>query len=147
MKKLLIASLITIASHTTFAADTKATTVKADPLFTKATQLYEAKDYPAAFQEMQRLADTGNKQAIFNLGYMTQAGQGTAKDEKKALQYYQDASNKGYGPATFALAQAYHKGTLGLKARMKRPLSLLIFFLGKVSLNMINLLFRNYCLY
>lgn len=114
MKKLLIASLITIASHTTFAADTKATTVKADPLFTKATQLYEAKDYPAAFQEMQRLADTGNKQAIFNLGYMTQAGQGTAKDEKKALQHYQDASNKGYGPATFALAQAYHKGTLGL---------------------------------
>ena len=39
MKKLLIASLMTIASHTAFAADTKSTTVKTDPLFTKATQL------------------------------------------------------------------------------------------------------------
>ncbi len=114
MKKLLIASLITLASHAAFAADSKTPTTKVDPLFTKATQLYEAKDYPAAFQEMQRLANTGNKQAIYNLGYMTQAGQGTTRDEKKALQYYQDASNKGYGPASYSLAQAYHKGTLGL---------------------------------
>lgn len=114
MKKLLIASLMTIASHTTFAADPKTSTIKPDPAFTKATQLYDAKDYPAAFQEMQRLATTGNQQAVYNLGYMTQMGQGTAKDEKKAIQYYQDASNKGYGPASFSLAQAYHKGTLGL---------------------------------
>ncbi len=114
MKKLLIASLITVVSHSAFAADTKTSTIKPDPIFTKATQLYEAKDYAAAFQEMQRLATTGNQQAIYNLGYMTQLGQGTAKDEKKALQYYQDASTKGYGPASFSLAQAYHKGTLGL---------------------------------
>jgi TPR repeat protein len=114
MKKLLIASLITLASHTTFAADNKVTSTKADPLFTKATQLYEAKDYAAAYQEMQRLANTGNTQAVHNLGYMTEHGQGTVKDEKKALQYYQDASSKGYGPASFRLAQAYHKGNLGL---------------------------------
>lgn len=114
MKKLLIASLIAITSHTALAADPKTSTTKSDPAFTKATQLYEAKDYPAAFQEMQRLATTGNKQAIYNLGYMTQLGQGTVKDEKKALQYYQEASNKGYGPASYVLAQAYHKSTLGL---------------------------------
>lgn len=114
MKKLLIASLITIASHAAFAADHQAITNKADPLFGKATQLYDAKNYPAAFQEMQRLADTGNKQAIYNLGYMTQLGQGTVKDEKKALQYYQTASSKGYGPASYILAQAYHKAELGL---------------------------------
>ncbi|WDZ50625.1 tetratricopeptide repeat protein [Acinetobacter vivianii] len=114
MKKLLIASLITLAIHTAFAADNKAPPTKSDPLFTKATQLYETKDYAAAYQEMQRLANTGNMQAIHNLGYMTEHGQGTVKDEKKAVQYYLDASNKGYGPASFSLAQAYHKGSLGL---------------------------------
>ncbi|MDM1019845.1 tetratricopeptide repeat protein [Acinetobacter sp. VNK23] len=112
MKKLLIASLIVVASHSVFAADNK--TSAAPDVFAKATQLYEAKNYPEAFQEMQRLANTGNAQAIYNLGAMTQQGQGTNKDEKKALQYYQDASNRGFGKATFILAQAYHKGNLGV---------------------------------
>jgi len=111
MKKLLIASLITLASHTAFAADSKNA---ATDVFAKATQLYEAKDYNAAFQEMHRLADTGNTQAIYNLGYMHQMGQGTSKDDRKALQYYQDASNKGYGKASFTLAQLYHTGDLGV---------------------------------
>ena len=112
MKKLLIANLIMVASHSVFAADNK--TSAAPDVFAKATQLYEAKNYHEAFQEMQRLANTGNAQAIYNVGYMTQIGQGTVKDEKKALQYYQDASNKGFGKASFILAQAYHKGNLGL---------------------------------
>ena len=85
MKKLLIANLIMVASHSIFAADNK--TSAAPDVFAKATQLYEAKNYPEAFQEMQRLANTGNAQAIYNVGYMTQIGQGTVKDEKKALQY------------------------------------------------------------
>lgn len=120
MKKLLIASLMTIASHTAFAADAKTSVTKSDPLFTKATQLYEAKDYSAAFQEIQRLANAGNTQAIYNLGYMTQVGQGTTKDEKKAFQYYQDASNKGFGKASFTLAQAYNNGDLGITKNDKK---------------------------
>lgn len=112
MKKLLIASLMIVASHATLAADSKAS-AKTD-VFAKATQLYEAKNYPAAFAEMQRLAESGNAQAIYNLGYMTQNGQGTTKDEKRALQYYQDASNKGYGKASFTLAQLYRHGGLGI---------------------------------
>jgi TPR repeat protein len=112
MKKLLIASLILAASHSTFAADKK-TTAKND-VFAKATQLYEAKDFSGAFQEMQRIANTGNAQAIYNLGYMHQVGQGTTRDEKKPLQYYQDASNKGFGQASYTLAQVYRNGTLGV---------------------------------
>lgn len=108
MKKLLIASLILAASHSTFAADKK-TTAKND-VFAKATQLYEAKDFSAAFQEMQRIANTGNAQAIYNVGAMTQQGQGTIKDEKKALQYFQEASNKGFGKASFEIAQMYRYG-------------------------------------
>ena len=112
MKKLLIASVMMAASHATYAAENK-TTAKTDE-FAKATQLYEAQNYPAAYQEMQRLAALGKAQAIHNLGYMTQIGQGTAKDEKKAVQYYQDASNKGFGKSSYTLAQSYYKGELGL---------------------------------
>jgi TPR repeat protein len=118
MKKLLIASLILATSHSIFAADNK-TTAKPDA-FAKATQLYEAKNYPAAFQEMQRLAESGNAQAIYNLGYMTQTGQGTVKDEKKAVQYYQDASNKGFAKASYTLAQAYHLGHLGISKNTQK---------------------------
>lgn len=63
---------------------------------------------------MQRLAQTGNAQAIYNLGYMTQMGQGTAKDSSKALKYYEDASNKGYAQASYTLAQIYETGELGV---------------------------------
>ncbi|ESK54659.1 hypothetical protein F990_02532 [Acinetobacter tjernbergiae DSM 14971 = CIP 107465] len=112
MKKLLIASLILAISHSIFAADNK--TIAKPDVFAKATQLYEAKNYPAAFQEMQRLAEAGNAQAIYNLGYMTQVGQGTAKDEKKAVHYYQEASNKRFAKASYTLAQAYHNADLGI---------------------------------
>lgn len=69
MKKLLIASLMMIASHSIFAADTNTSRIQT---LAKATQLYEAKNYTEAFQEMQHLANTGNPQAIYNVGYMTQ---------------------------------------------------------------------------
>lgn len=118
MKKLLTAGLIFVASHSSFAADNK-TTAKSD-VFAKATQLYEAKNYVAAFEEMQRLANTGNAQAIYNLGYMHQVGQGTSKDEKKAVQYYQEASNKGFGKASFTLAQAYNTGDLGISKNSQK---------------------------
>lgn len=90
MKKLLIASLIAITCNSVFAAGKG----NADVIFSKANQLYEAKNYTAAFQEIQRIAASGNAQAIYNLGSMTQQGLGTAKDEKKAFEYFQDASNK-----------------------------------------------------
>ena len=113
MKKLLIASLITLSSASIFAADNTTTAAKTDA-FKQAEQLYAAKNYPAAFQEMQRLAQTGNAQAIYNLGYMTQTGQGTAKDSSKALKYYEDASNKGYAQASYTLALIYETGELGV---------------------------------
>ena len=49
---------------------------------------------------------------------MTQMGQGTAKDNAKdnakALKYYEDASNKGYAQASYTLAQIYETGELGV---------------------------------
>ncbi len=51
---------------------------------------------------------------MYNLAYLTQTGQGTAKNEKKAIQLYQDAANKGYPVAHYVLAKNYVTGTLGL---------------------------------
>jgi TPR repeat protein len=84
------------------------------PMFLNKLNNSTQQNYSAAFQEMQRLAQTGNAQAIYNLGYMTQMGQGTAKDSSKALKYYEDASNKGYAQASYTLAQIYETGELGV---------------------------------
>lgn len=51
---------------------------------------------------------------MYNLAYLTQTGQGTTKNEKKAIQLYQDAANKGYPVAHYVLAKNYVTGTLGL---------------------------------
>ena len=106
MKKLLIASLMMIASHSIFAADNK--TTAAPNLFAKATQLYEAKNYTEAFQEMQHLANTGNPQAIYNVGYMTQIGQGTVKDEKKLCNIIRMPLTRGLARP----ALSWHKPTI-----------------------------------
>lgn len=113
MKKHLLAIFLSLSASMTFAADAPANTSQATP-FDKAEQLYNQKNYTAAYQEIDRLAKTGNPQAIYNLGFMTELGQGTTKDPKKALSYYQDASNKGYPVATYRLAQIYSLGDLGV---------------------------------
>ncbi|MCM8512794.1 sel1 repeat family protein [Acinetobacter bereziniae] len=118
MKKTLIAALLSLSCISAFAADAPKTNV--DPAFAKAQELIQAKNYPAAYQELDRLAKTGNAQALYNLGYLTQTGQGTVKDDKKALKYYQDASAKGYPVASYVLAQSYAVGQLGLSKDEKK---------------------------
>ena len=95
-----------IASHSGFAEET----TNPDVVFAKTDQFYQSGNYKEAFQELQRIAATGNAQAIYNLGSMTMQGKGTPKDEKKALQYFQQASDKGFGKASFELAQLYRHG-------------------------------------
>ncbi len=119
MKKLLLVGLIALSS-TTFAAETASQTSTANNPFAKAEQLYKDKNYNAAYQEMDRLAKTGNAQAIYNQGFMSELGQGTAQDSKKALAAYQEASNKGYPVATYRLAQIYMAGELGVTKDEKK---------------------------
>ena len=112
MKKILLATLLSLSCASVFASDAAKSNL--DPAFAKAQELLQAKNYTAAFQELDRLAQTGNAQALYNLGFLTQTGQGTAKNEKKALKYYQDSSEKGYSFASYTLAQGYSTGQLGL---------------------------------
>ena len=91
-----------------------------DPKFAQVQQLLELKDYTAAHAALTELANQGNAQAIYNLGYLTQRGQGTVKNERKAVQLFQQSSNLGYGPASYVLSQYYSSGALGLKQDMNK---------------------------
>lgn len=112
MKKILLSALLSISCATAFAAPQAA---PVDPKFAKIEQLIQKKDYNAAYKELEILAKTGDAQALYNLAFLTQAGQGTPVDKKKALQYYQQSSDKGYSVASYALAKAYQTGELGVK--------------------------------
>ncbi|OTG64779.1 tetratricopeptide repeat protein [Acinetobacter silvestris] len=112
MKKILAATLLALSCSTVFAADVPKPSI--DPAFTKVQELIKAKNYTEAYQELDKIGKTGNAQALYNLGFLTQMGQGTPKDDKKALKYYQESASKGYSVANYILAQSYATGSLGL---------------------------------
>lgn len=109
MKKIMLAALLGLSAHLSYAAEADQSAE-----FAQIEKMVEAHNYKAAYDALSKLANTGNPQAIYNLGYLTQTGQGTAKDEKKAIQLYQQAATKGYPVAHFVLGKNYAGGTLGL---------------------------------
>ncbi|HRM30248.1 MAG TPA: tetratricopeptide repeat protein [Acinetobacter johnsonii] len=111
MKKIVLASLIALTSQLALATTTQDTI---NPEFAKIEEMVKANNMTGAYQALEKLAKSGNSQAMYNLAYLTQTGQGTAKNEKKAIQLYQDAANKGYPVAHYVLAKNYVTGTLGL---------------------------------
>lgn len=110
MKKMICGMVIALASISTFA-----TTSNIDPQFAHVQKLLQAKDFTNAYKELEKLSKTGNSQATYNLGYLTQKGQGTKADNKKAVELYEQAAKSGYSIANYVLAQNYATGGLGLK--------------------------------
>ena len=117
MKKIILASIIALSSHLAMA---EMATNSVDPAFAKIEALVKSNDMKGAYQELEKLAKAGNPQAIYNLGYLTQTGQGIAKDEKKAIKLYEEAASKGYPVANYVLGKNYVGGTLGLKQDTKK---------------------------
>ena len=117
MKKIILASIIALSSHLAMA---EMATNSVDPAFAKIEALVKANNMKGAYQELEKLAKAGNPQAIYNLGYLTQTGQGTAKDEKKAIKLYEESASKGYPVANYVLGKNYIGGTLGLKQDTKK---------------------------
>jgi len=117
MKKIIFAALIAMSSQYAF-DNSKAEAI--DPQFAKVEALVKANDFKGAFTILNELAKKGNAQALYNLGYLTQTGQGTTKDEKKAVQLYEQAANKGYPVANYVLGKNYTGGTLGLKQDLNK---------------------------
>lgn len=111
-KKLVLAAILAVSAQFTL-ANTAA--VPVDPQFTKIEEMVKANNFKGAYEALNKLASQGNAQAIYNLGYLTQSGQGTVKDEKKAVQLYEQAASKGYPVANYVLGKNYAAGTLGLK--------------------------------
>lgn len=118
MKKILLAVLISISSTLTF-AETAAPAQ--NPVFASVEKLVQAKDYAGAYKELEKIAKTGNVQALYHLAVLTQIGQGTTKDEKKALDLFQQAAKKGDPLANYTLAKSYMMGgKLGLKPDVQK---------------------------
>lgn len=69
---------------------------------------------------MDRLAKTGNAQAIYNQGFMSELGQGTAQDSKKRLLLIRKHPIKVIQVATYRLAQIYMAGELGVTKDEKK---------------------------
>lgn len=111
MKKLLLAGLIALSSQFV-AAETS--TPSMDPEFAKIESMVKANNMTGAYQALDKLAKQGNAQAMYNLAYLTQSGQGTAKNEKKAVELYQQSADKGYPVANYVLGKNYITGSLGL---------------------------------
>jgi len=116
MKKILLASLSAVSSTLSMAVPSS----DKNPAFEQIEQLIKANDYTTAYQQLQKLAQEGNPQALYNLGYLTQVGKGVTKNEQQALKYYQQASEKGYVVADYVLANNYVTGGLGLPKDEKK---------------------------
>ena len=102
MKKIILASLIAISTQFAF-AENKAPT--ADPAFAEVEAMVKANNMTGAYQALEKLGKAGNAQALYNLGYLTQTGQGAPKDEKKAIQLYEQSASKGYPVADYVLGK------------------------------------------
>jgi TPR repeat protein len=126
MKKLLLAGLIALSSQ--FAA-AETNTQSIDPEFAKIESMVKANNMTGAYQALDKLAKQGNAQALYNLAYLTQTGQGTAKNEKKAIELYQQSADKGYPVANYVLGKNYITGSLGLPTDINKAKQ----YLGKAS--------------
>lgn len=83
--------------------------------YDKAIHTYGCADYPKAYKEFMPLAQSGMAIAQYQIGMMTEQGQGTAPDLKAAYDWYLKAAQQGMADAYFALGQIYSKGEVVAK--------------------------------
>ncbi len=63
---------------------------------------------------LQRAADLGEPEAMYELGRLYETGIGVAQDDTKALDYYQSSARQNYGPALSDMGFFQIEGMLGL---------------------------------
>ena len=71
-------------------------------------------DPATARKYLERAADLGDPEAMYELGRLYETGIGTAPDEDKALSYYQSAARQNYGAALSDMGFFQIEGMLGL---------------------------------
>jgi len=70
---------------------------------------YDRQDFEQAAGLFYKLAEEGFPEAMLELAYMLRDGIGLPVNENKALQYLEDAAEKGYKPSFQPLAEMYDK--------------------------------------
>jgi len=71
---------------------------------------HERGDYAAALKEWEPLAEEGNANAQYSLGFLYENAQGVQKDAENAINWYQIAAERGHVKAQSALGFMYDEG-------------------------------------
>ena len=71
---------------------------------------YEKGDYKTAFNEWQPLAEQGDSEAQYKLGYLYDFGEGVLKDDKEAVKWYTKAAEQGLSKSQYNLSLMYYEG-------------------------------------
>lgn len=74
----------------------------------------------AAVEWFQKAADQGDAAGEFGLAQMYAIGEGTKKDNERALMYYTRSAEQGHGDAILKLAVVYRNGGLGVEANPEK---------------------------
>ncbi len=72
--------------------------------------LQEAEQYAEAWKWYEEAAKSHEPVAYYNLGIMTEHGEGVEKDYKKAFNFYKKAADKGYDEAQYCMGYFYDEG-------------------------------------
>ncbi len=76
----------------------------------RGVEAFEARDYASALRWLEPVAQEGQAQAQFILGFMHQNGRGVPVDAEKGAGLFRQSAEQGYAYAQFALASSYRFG-------------------------------------
>ena len=80
------------------------------PTFEQSFQAFERQDYRTAFAGFKKLAEQGDAQSQYNLGYMYADGQGVPKDDQQAVAWFRKAAEQRFFYAMCNLGLRYADG-------------------------------------
>lgn len=104
-------------------ASSPACAQSADKLYEEGKQLYDKKDYAAAFPKLKAAAEKGHKKAQYRLGRCYDKGHGTTEDDRLAVVWYEKAAKQGMAKAQYQLGKCYKDGE-GVEKDKKRAFEL-----------------------
>lgn len=116
MKRLAAIVMLAIAAHASAqggAAETASAAVRAG-------------DYAEAYCIWRNLAERGNAEAQYNLGWLYHNGHGLAVSDQKALDWWEQAAAQEYPEALYALANLYRAGGRGIPKDAGRAIDYLL---------------------
>lgn len=92
----------------------------------RASAAMRAGNYAIAYCIWQPLADAGDADAQYNIGWLYHNGYGLAVDDRQALHWWQQAATQKHNDARLALAALYTHGGIGVAAAIDKAIPLYI---------------------